>query len=110
MNLDIWQLLGGIGLFLFAMTQVETSLKALGERSFTNLLRRGSEKPLQSVLGGVAATAMLQSSSIVGPRRSITKTCSRRPKSTAGSTVAVWSSRSPGSETAVTWPMRSPFG
>jgi phosphate:Na+ symporter len=66
MNLDIWQLLGGIGLFLFAMTQVETSLKALGERSFTNLLRRGSEKPLQSVLGGVAATAMLQSSSIVG--------------------------------------------
>jgi len=66
MNLDIWQLLGGVGLFLFAMTQIEKSLKALGGRSFTNLLRRGSEKPLQSVFGGVIATAMLQSSSVVG--------------------------------------------
>ena len=63
---DFWQMLAGLGLFLFAMAQLEAALKTLGGRSFRNLLRRHTDRPLKSIAGGIAATAMLQSSSVVG--------------------------------------------
>ncbi len=63
---DFWQMLAGLGLFLFAMAQLETGLNALGGRSFRDLLRRHTDRPLKSIAGGIAATAMLQSSSVVG--------------------------------------------
>ncbi len=63
---DFWQMLAGLGLFLFAMAQLEAALRALGGRSFRNLLRRHTDRPLKAIAGGLAATAMLQSSSVVG--------------------------------------------
>ncbi|NNF51743.1 MAG: Na/Pi cotransporter family protein [Gammaproteobacteria bacterium] len=65
-NLDLWQLLGGVGLFLFAMSQIETALKALAGRAFRKMLHRYTDHPLQSAAAGTVSTAMLQSSSLVG--------------------------------------------
>ena len=61
-----WELLAGIALFLFAMTQLEQALKTLGGRSLALYLRQKTSKRINSVLGGVVATALLQSSSVVG--------------------------------------------
>lgn len=58
-------MLGGLGLFLFGMAQVETALKALGGRSLARFLQRRTDTPLKAVGGGVVATALLQSSSVV---------------------------------------------
>ena len=63
---DIWELLAGIALFLFAMTQLELALKTLGGRSLSLYLREKTSKRFNAVLGGVIATALLQSSSVVG--------------------------------------------
>lgn len=65
-NLDIWQLIGGIGLFLFAMSQLETALKEFAGRAFKRLLHRYTDHPLQAIATGTASTAVLQSSSLVG--------------------------------------------
>lgn len=58
-------MLGGLGLFLFGMTQVETALKAIGGRSLARFLQRRTDTPLKAVGGGIVATALLQSSSVV---------------------------------------------
>lgn len=63
---DHWGFIAGIALFLFAMTQLETGLKALGGRSLAAQLRVGGSSRINAVLGGVVGTALLQSSSIVG--------------------------------------------
>ena len=61
-----WELLGGIGLFLFAMVQLELALKALAGESLAVFLKQQAERRVNAVLGGLVATAILQSSSIVG--------------------------------------------
>ncbi len=63
---EYWELLAGIALFLFAMTQLELALKTLGGRSLALYLRQKTSKLFNAVLGGVIATALLQSSSVVG--------------------------------------------
>ena len=65
-NLDFWQLLGGLGLFLFSMEQIESSLSQLGSKSFKNFLLKNTNTPLRSVFSGGLSTALLQSSSLVG--------------------------------------------
>ncbi len=65
-NFDIWQLLGGLGLFLFAMGQIESALGNIGNKSFKNFLIRNTSTPLRSIASGGLTTAMLQSSSLVG--------------------------------------------
>ncbi|MBT8140809.1 MAG: Na/Pi symporter, partial [Gammaproteobacteria bacterium] len=65
-NINIWQFIGGLGLFLFAMHLIENALSTLGSKSFNNFLIRHTDKPVQSVLSGGLTTAMLQSSSLVG--------------------------------------------
>lgn len=66
MALDLWQPLAGIGLFLFAMRQIEASLEQATGRNFRVFVRRNTENPLQGVLSGTIVTAILQSSSLVG--------------------------------------------
>ena len=64
-HIDIWQFIGGIGLFLFAMAQLETALKSFAGRSLRNFLRNHTDRPLKSVAVGTLATALVQSSSLV---------------------------------------------
>ena len=63
---DYWGLLAGVALFLFAMAQLETSLKSLGGRKLAVYLREHSTNPIKAVFGGLLSTAILQSSSVVG--------------------------------------------
>ena len=62
---DIWGLLAGVSLFLFAMSLLETALHALGGRRLSSFLRERTDTALKSVGGGLIATALLQSSSVV---------------------------------------------
>lgn len=62
---DIWQFIGGIGLFLFAMAQLETALKSFAGRSLKGFLQNYTNRPLKSIAVGTAATAFVQSSSLV---------------------------------------------
>ncbi|NNL54200.1 MAG: Na/Pi cotransporter family protein, partial [Woeseia sp.] len=64
-DIDIWQLLAGLGLFLFGMHQLENALTRLAGRSFKRFLRRHTTPPIRGVLAGALSTAALQSSSVV---------------------------------------------
>jgi len=63
---DVWQLIGGIGLFLFAMAQLEAALRDVAGRSFKRLLQSYTDRPTKSVIAGAVTTGVLQSSSLVG--------------------------------------------
>lgn len=56
----------GIGVFLFGIDQLEKALKSLSSRSLKVMLRRHTDQPLKAIIGGTFATAVLQSSSVVG--------------------------------------------
>ncbi|WPP49789.1 Na/Pi cotransporter family protein [Catalinimonas niigatensis] len=62
-NVDFWKLLAGLGLFLFAMLQMEESITTLAGRSFKLFLRNNTNHPIKGLLSGVLLTALLQSSS-----------------------------------------------
>ena len=66
MEIDWWQPFAGLGLFLFAMRQIEASLEQASGRSFRNFLRQNTDSPLKGVATGTVVTAILQSSSLVG--------------------------------------------
>ena len=63
---NFWQLLAGLGLFLFAMAQLEIALASVSGPSLKAFLRRRTSTPLAGVLTGTTVTAMVQSSSLVG--------------------------------------------
>jgi len=63
---DLWKLLAGLALFLFAMNQLEVSLKLLAGKRFRRFLRYSTDKPISSAFGGIISTAIVQSSSLVG--------------------------------------------
>jgi phosphate:Na+ symporter len=65
-NFDFWRMLAGLGLFLFAMRQLESALKTVGGPALSGFLREHTRTPLRSVVSGTIATAVLQSSSVVG--------------------------------------------
>ncbi|NNC63400.1 MAG: Na/Pi cotransporter family protein [Gammaproteobacteria bacterium] len=65
-DFQFWRMLAGIGLFLFAMAQLEAALRAVGGRSLSEFLRERTGTPIRAVLSGTVATAILQSSSVVG--------------------------------------------
>ena len=58
--------LAGIGLFLFAMSLIEDALHAVSGRRLREFLIRNTQHPARGILSGTAATAILQSSSVVG--------------------------------------------
>lgn len=64
-ELNLVELLAGIGIFLFGMFQLEEALKQLSGGTFRKLLRRFTENWFRSVLSGIVATATLQSSTAV---------------------------------------------
>ncbi len=66
MQLDWWQPLAGLGLFLFAMRQIEEALELASGRPLREFLRRNTDSPLRGVATGTLVTAILQSSSLVG--------------------------------------------
>lgn len=64
-DIHIWQLLAGLGLFLFGMFMLEEALKILIGRSFKIFLRKQTGNPIKAVLAGASVTMILQSSSMV---------------------------------------------
>lgn len=65
MEILIFKLLAGIGLFLFAMYLMEESLKNLSGRSFKIFLQRITKNRIGAVAGGAIVTGVLQSSSMI---------------------------------------------
>ncbi|MCS6974454.1 MAG: Na/Pi symporter [Cyclobacteriaceae bacterium] len=58
-------LLAGIGIFLFGIFELEESLKKISGGAFRKLIRKFTGNWFRSVLTGIVATAVLQSSSAV---------------------------------------------
>ncbi len=65
MGLNIWLIIGGIGIFLFGIQLLENSLKNLMSRSFKLFLKKQTSNPFKAIFGGAVVTAILQSSSAV---------------------------------------------
>ncbi len=65
-GIDPWLFAGGLGFFLFGMQQLEAGLKIVGGHLLERVLRRSTGHPLASIGVGIGATALLQSSSLVG--------------------------------------------
>lgn len=65
-TLDAWPLLAGLGLFLLGMDQLERAVHAVAGDVFRRMLRAATGHPLRSILLGIVATGLLQSSSILG--------------------------------------------
>jgi phosphate:Na+ symporter len=60
-----WELLAGIGIFLFGMLELEESLRNLSGGTLRRLIRKFTENWFRSVLSGAISTAVLQSSTAV---------------------------------------------
>lgn len=65
MNLNVWQFLGGLGLFIYALALVESSLRTLVGRSFKKIILKYSEQKFLMMMASVGITAIMQSSAIV---------------------------------------------
>lgn len=64
-HFNIWQLLAGLGVFLFGMILLEESVKALSGRAFRKMIRHYTDSRLKAIGSGSLVTAILQSSSAV---------------------------------------------
>src|SRR5688572_7692496 len=64
-SINIWQILAGIGLFLFGMYLMEHAIRHLAGRTFKIFLRDQTSHPARAIFAGLIITAVLQSSSIV---------------------------------------------
>lgn len=62
---SIWELIAGLGIFLFGMYLMEESVKRLSGRKLKYFIRKFTSTNSRGVLSGMAATAILQSSSAV---------------------------------------------
>jgi len=65
-QIDWWQPLAGLGLFLFAMRQIEQALEQASGRRLREFVRNNTDSPMKGVATGTVVTAILQSSSLVG--------------------------------------------
>lgn len=63
---DSWEFLAGLGLFLLAMKQLEQALRSLAGRTLKKLIREFTDRRLKALFTGTFATALVQSSSLVG--------------------------------------------
>ncbi|MBC7885617.1 MAG: Na/Pi cotransporter family protein, partial [Saprospiraceae bacterium] len=64
-EIKIWYLLAGLGLFLFGISLLEESIKAIAGRSFKTFLQKQTGHPVKAVLAGALTTGVMQSSSMV---------------------------------------------
>jgi phosphate:Na+ symporter len=62
---QFWEFLAGLGLFLFALHLMETSLKDLAGRTFKLFLKKYTSNTLGAVTSSAITTGILQSSSVV---------------------------------------------
>ncbi len=62
---QLWQFIAGIGLFLFALHLMESSLKVLAGRTFKVFLRKHTSNTLEALGSSALVTGILQSSSVV---------------------------------------------
>lgn len=60
----ILESLGGLGLFLLGMSVMTQGLRTVADDRLRSLLRRSTKNPLQGVMTGALATAVVQSSSV----------------------------------------------
>lgn len=58
-------LIGGLGLFLLAVSMISDGLKMAAGRALRNLLARSTQTPMKGILSGMTITAIVQSSSAV---------------------------------------------
>jgi len=65
-HLSLWiQAFAGLGLFLFGMLYLESQIKASAGRTFKVWVQKTTSTTFKSLLAGLSATALFQSSSIV---------------------------------------------
>ena len=64
-HLDLWKFLAGLGIFLFGMHLLETSVKSLSGKTFRRMIRLYTNSTLRAIGSGSLVTAVLQSSSAV---------------------------------------------
>jgi phosphate:Na+ symporter len=64
-DINIWQALAGLGIFLFGMSQLEEALKNIAGPSFKRFLRNNTNTRFRSIISGTITTMVLQSSSVV---------------------------------------------
>ena len=62
---DLARVTGGIGIFVLGMKYLEENLRHLAGRSFKLFLRHHAQNKLKGLSGGMVATLVLQSSSVV---------------------------------------------
>lgn len=62
---NLWEMLAGLGIFLFGIFLMEESIKNLSGRAFKTFIRKYTSTPLKGILSGTITTAILQSSSVV---------------------------------------------
>ena len=65
-EIDVWRPLAGLMIFLLAMGLIENAIKALAGNKVKQVIARNTDRPISGVLTGTIATALLQSSSLVG--------------------------------------------
>ncbi len=63
--LDVWHLLGGLGMFLFGMFLLESGIRKLSDRSLKKLIRGATSRRTTSIGTGALVTMIIQSSSAV---------------------------------------------
>jgi len=64
-EINIWQFLAGLGVFLLGMSLIEEALETLAGRTFKKFLRRHTQHPIKAIGSGILVTVILQSSSVV---------------------------------------------
>ena len=62
---DFWEILAGLGLFLYGMFHLEDSMKQIEGRSFKLFLQKHTQNKFGAIFSGTLITGILQSSSIV---------------------------------------------
>lgn len=62
---QLWQLLAGLGIFIYAMGVLERALRGISTSSLRKILREHTNSPGRGVVIGTLTTAFLQSSSLV---------------------------------------------
>lgn len=65
-EIHIWGFFAGLGLFLLGMLMLEQGLRGIGSKALKSFLRYRTRSPVRGVITGTIATALLQSSSLVG--------------------------------------------
>lgn len=66
LQIDLWRPLAGLVIFLVAMRFIENAIKTLAGQKIKQAIATNTDRTLGGILTGTVATALLQSSSLVG--------------------------------------------